>query len=152
MITDTHLDELQNLFVKHGVVLAYLFGSQAEGNARPDSDIDIAVLLPAESWPESFFDVRLSLTNELIGVFHKSEIDVVVLNEAPPLLAHEITCLGHIIYEDPVTQPADQFAVEAFQRYSDTQSIRDIRDTYLFDRLERRVAERALREKRDAEN
>lgn len=46
MITDDRLVELKGIFVKHGVVLAYLFGSQAEGTGRPSSDVDIAVLLP----------------------------------------------------------------------------------------------------------
>jgi predicted nucleotidyltransferase len=34
MITDDHLPELAEVFVRHGVVLAYLFGSQAVGRAR----------------------------------------------------------------------------------------------------------------------
>ncbi len=46
MITGDRLVELKGIFVKHGVVLACLFGSQAEGTARPSSDVDIAVLLP----------------------------------------------------------------------------------------------------------
>lgn len=35
MVTDDRLPELKDVFVKHGVVLAYLFGSQAEGRALP---------------------------------------------------------------------------------------------------------------------
>ena len=34
MITDAHRDELKRIFIQHGVVLAYLFGSQAEGSEK----------------------------------------------------------------------------------------------------------------------
>jgi predicted nucleotidyltransferase len=33
------------LFAEHGIILAYLFGSQAEEEAGPLSDVDIAVKL-----------------------------------------------------------------------------------------------------------
>ncbi|MFQ6066593.1 MAG: nucleotidyltransferase domain-containing protein [bacterium] len=37
-------EELSPLFTKSGIILAYLFGSQAKGEIGPMSDIDIAVL------------------------------------------------------------------------------------------------------------
>ncbi|MCX7682029.1 MAG: nucleotidyltransferase domain-containing protein, partial [Anaerolineae bacterium] len=47
---------MERMFARHGVVLAYLFGSQAEGRAGPLSDVDIAVLLgpqvPEERWTQ----------------------------------------------------------------------------------------------------
>ncbi|RLC56366.1 MAG: hypothetical protein DRI80_16390, partial [Chloroflexota bacterium] len=51
---EAYLPQLHDLLARHGVVLAYLFGSQAEGTAGPLSDVDIAVLLgpevPRERW------------------------------------------------------------------------------------------------------
>jgi predicted nucleotidyltransferase len=35
---------LDQAFESHGVVLAYLYGSQARGDAGPLSDVDVAVL------------------------------------------------------------------------------------------------------------
>ena len=35
---------LSEAFERHGVVLAYLYGSQARGDAGPLSDVDVAVL------------------------------------------------------------------------------------------------------------
>jgi predicted nucleotidyltransferase len=152
MITDAHLDELRQVFSAHGVVLAYLFGSQAEGAARPDSDVDIAVLLPSDSPAKECSAVRLSLTGALMDIFHTNEIDVVLLNEAPALLASEIVRHGLVLYEDPVALPAEQFAVNTLQRYSETQPMREARNADLYTRLEQRIAERALREKRNAED
>ncbi len=37
-------ERLSSLFTKSGVILAYIFGSQAKGKIGPMSDIDIAVL------------------------------------------------------------------------------------------------------------
>ena len=137
MITDGHLDELKEIFVKHGVVLAYLFGSQAEGTARRSSDVDIAVLLPPGTPRTKYFDVRLDLTNELMDLLHKNEVDVVVLNEATPLLAHQIIKYGRILYEDPQTRPAIDFVVYAVKRYADTEHFRKLAFVYLSEDIER---------------
>lgn len=122
----TESKELTEILVKHGVVLAYLFGSHAKGTARASSDIDIAVLLPYDTPRSKFFDVRLSLTNELMGLFHKNEIDVVVLNEATPLLAREIVQDGKVLYEDMTTRPSLEFAVYAAKHYADTAKFRKL--------------------------
>jgi uncharacterized protein len=63
------------------VVFAYLFGSQATGAARPDSDVDVVVLSDG-SEPDhlrlaSEVADRLSAASELGG------IEVVVLDDAP---------------------------------------------------------------------
>jgi predicted nucleotidyltransferase len=150
MISDAHLDELKAIFVKHGVVLAYLFGSQAEGSARPGSDVDIAVLLPPGTPRETFLDVRLSLTNELVDVFHK-DVDVVVLNDAMALLAYEVAQHGVLLYEDEATRPAVDFLVAATIYYADTAHFRRLALSYLAEDVERyrlKRTELALREKR----
>jgi len=118
--------ELKEMLVKHGVVLAYLFGSRAKGTARASSDVDIAVLLPYDTPRAKFFDVRLALTNELMDLLHKNEVDVVVLNEATPLLAREILSAGKILYEDAVTRPALEFVVFVAKRYADTKKFRQM--------------------------
>jgi predicted nucleotidyltransferase len=132
------LEELEKLFIEHGVVLAYLFGSQAEGTARPSSDIDIAVLLPPGTPREKCFDVRLNLTNALMDVFHKDDVDVVILNEAPPLLAHQVVKYGRIVYEDSATRPAVDFVVHTAARYSDTRPARELARQYLEEWIEER--------------
>ncbi|MGQ0600886.1 MAG: type VII toxin-antitoxin system MntA family adenylyltransferase antitoxin [Anaerolineales bacterium] len=152
MITDTHLDELKILFVKHGVVLAYLFGSQAEGLARRDSDVDVAVLLQSDIPRGQYFDVRLSLTNELISLFHRNEIDVVILNDSTALLAYEIMQHGVVLYEDEQTRPQVDFIVAATLHYADTHHFRRLALEYLSEDVTQYAlqrTERALREKRD---
>jgi uncharacterized protein YutE (UPF0331/DUF86 family)/predicted nucleotidyltransferase len=136
MIVEELSEKLKDIFVQHGVVLAYLFGSQAEGTARPSSDADFAVLLPPETQRSKYFDVRLSLTNALMDALHKNEVDVIVLNEATPLLAYEVATHGKILYEDEITRPAVDFSVYAASRYSDTAHFRRLAWEYLSEAIE----------------
>jgi predicted nucleotidyltransferase len=78
-----------------GLVSAYLFGSVASGRAHRDSDVDVAVLLDRERLPTSGerFDLRLRLIGPLQSAILR-EVDLVVLNEAPPHLARHIMTEG----------------------------------------------------------
>ncbi len=82
-----------------GVVSAYLFGSHAEGRAHRESDVDVRVLLDWEQYPNSDarFDVRVDLGSDLIHAT-TNEVDVVILNDAPPLLGRAIVTRGVRIY------------------------------------------------------
>ncbi|MBI3244220.1 MAG: nucleotidyltransferase domain-containing protein [Chloroflexi bacterium] len=152
MITDNRLDELKKIFVKHGVVLAYLFGSQAEGLARPSSDVDIAVLLPADFPRVKYFSARLALINDLTQTLRRNDVDVIILNEATALLAREIVRHGKILYEDEATRPAIDFAVRAISYYLDTEHFRKLALHYLSEDMERYRLKRQstiLREKKN---
>ena len=64
---------------------AHLFGSQANGTAREDSDWDVAVYFSDSLTSDERFKRRLSLISELETL---GNIDLVILNEAPALLGH----------------------------------------------------------------
>ena len=82
------------------VVSAYLFGSRARGRAHRESDVDVAILLdPAARLDDAErFEVRLALTGALIGRLHCNDVDLVLLNEAPPLLARRIVTDGRRVH------------------------------------------------------
>ena len=109
-----------------GVVAAFLFGSHARGAAHRDSDIDVGVLLDRRQFPDrrARFAVRLRLTGWLIAATHCNQVDVVVLNDAPPLLSRHIVTRGerlfcadeatmHAFYRDALLRAAD---IEPFLR------------------------------------
>jgi predicted nucleotidyltransferase len=79
-----------------GVDSAYLFGGHAAGRAHRESDIDVAVLLSWEHHPDrrSRFDRRLRLAADLIGHLHRNDVDLLVLNDVPPLLGRRIIYEG----------------------------------------------------------
>lgn len=78
-------------------VAVYLFGSRAAGKPRPESDYDLALLLPPDapllSGPE-----RLQLIGELEQAAGR-QVDLVVLNKAPLALQFEIIHTGNVLYE-----------------------------------------------------
>jgi uncharacterized protein len=76
---------VEALVARPEIVFALLFGSRASGRARPDSDWDIAVFLDEALDASTRFRVRRALAAALEP---ELTVDIVVLNEAPPLLAH----------------------------------------------------------------
>jgi predicted nucleotidyltransferase len=72
------------------VLEAYLFGSAAAGSAQAHSDVDVAVYLREPRPPASAFGYPADLTAALMQVLRTNRVDVVVLNEAPPLLYHRV--------------------------------------------------------------
>ena len=92
--------QLVRIFKKHKVAFAYLFGSQAKGTAGPLSDIDIAVYLDEEAAADKRFDSRLEVLGELTDLYKTDQVDLVVLNDAPPLLAHRILKEGLLVFSD----------------------------------------------------
>src|SRR5262245_45968843 len=73
------------------ILEAYLFGSLSTASARAHSDVDVAVYLGQEpSPPSSAFGYLADLTSDLMRALETDRVDVVVLNEAPPLLYHRV--------------------------------------------------------------
>ncbi len=74
---------------RHGVRFAYLFGSQARGTARADSDLDVAVRFDGDRDADARFGVALRLGAELeaaVGI----TVDLVDLEAAPLRLVGRI--------------------------------------------------------------
>jgi predicted nucleotidyltransferase len=71
------------------IVLAFLFGSYAHGQGNALSDVDIALVLSSSVPPGNYLDYRLRYFSEVSKVLHDDRVDVIILNHAPPLLAHE---------------------------------------------------------------
>ncbi|MDH3525133.1 MAG: nucleotidyltransferase domain-containing protein [Acidobacteriota bacterium] len=80
------------------VVSAFLFGSRIEGRAHRESDVDAAVLLDPMLGPRQRFEARLRLSAELIAALHCNDIDLVVLNDAPPLFARRVVREGRRVW------------------------------------------------------
>lgn len=86
-----------------GVAAAYLFGSRGEAGrerVHRESDVDVAVLLDREVFPSARqrFEERVRLTSELIAALHRNDVDLLVLNDVPPLLGRRIVYEGHLLF------------------------------------------------------
>lgn len=93
---DQTTKDLEILLRKESRVLAaYLFGSYAKGNQITGSDIDIAILL--SDLPQKMLQYYLHLVDDLSRVLG-NEIDLIILNTAPPLLKHQTIKHGKLVY------------------------------------------------------
>ena len=100
------------------VLEAYLFGSAAAGSAQAHSDVDVAVYLREPRPPASAFGYVADLTAALMHVLGINSVDVVVLNEAPPLLYHRVLRDGvRILSRDPRATTTREG--QALSRYCD---------------------------------
>lgn len=97
---------------------AYIFGSVATGRARPDSDVDIAVLVDRRVPPARMLPYRLKLMADLGSALHRSDVEVVILNLAPPLLAHRVLSKGRLVFERSASARV-RFQVRTASRYFD---------------------------------
>ncbi len=141
--------QLNTILQRHGVVLAYLFGSLARGEAGPLSDVDVAVLLGPDVPPQRWSDVHLDLICEFMSLFHRNDVDVVVLNRATPLLAHRVVYDGIVVYEpDPLTRV--HFEVDTLHRYVDTAPLRKLCWAYLGRRVNQRRTRQAIQARESA--
>jgi predicted nucleotidyltransferase len=87
------------LTAEPSVRFALLFGSRATTSARADSDWDVGVFLDPDLDAAARWRVRTSL---IAGLAPAVQTDVVVLNDAPPLLAHRALQGRRLLERDPV--------------------------------------------------
>lgn len=104
-LDDASLARLSHALDREGVIAAMLIGSQARGTQGPLSDVDIAI------WHDPDLDSagRLRLQLELVGAASEAlatdEIDIIMLNRAPPLLRHRAVRDARLLVErDPVAR------------------------------------------------
>jgi len=121
------LDSLQHY---PEVLAAYVFGSVARGQTHTGSDVDIAVLVSDEVMKSDSLEFRLKLIGDLTSALGRSDVDVVLLNEAPPLLAHRVLRDGKLVLERSASARV-RFQVHTVNRYLDTQPMRDLYLGYL---------------------
>lgn len=119
------------------ILFAYLFGSQAKGRTWGQSDVDIAVWVDekrlARLEKKAPYGYLAELTADL-SLAARQEVDVVLLNSASPVLAHEVVRHGFLLLE---RRPPDRvdFEVRSLRDYVDTKPLRDI----FWSRLEKRL-------------
>jgi predicted nucleotidyltransferase len=118
------LDILRQALARRPEILeAYRFGSQARGQAAAHSDLDIAVYVDRECMPAAPFGYVAGLLSELmgaVGTIGIDGLDLVVLNDAPPLLYHRVLRDGERLLSRDLAGTTTREG-QALSRYCDYQ-------------------------------
>ena len=117
-ILDTARDTLLKAFPNAWAI--YVYGSFARGDHSPQSDIDLALLLP----PDEKMDDLLSIISDVSTRVHR-EVDLVDLRKVNDVLRREVLAEGQTLY---VSQPDrvlewEGTAISRYQRYREEVSV-----------------------------
>lgn len=115
---ESSVQKLQTFFAcEENVRLAFLIGSFAAGTARPDSDVDVAVLFGRVP---DYMDV-LGLRDRLSALVER-ETDLVVLNDAGPVIRMQVLKTGIRLRAEKGAY--EEFFVRTVNEYDDLKQIR----------------------------
>jgi predicted nucleotidyltransferase len=132
IVTGATYDRLLELLATdERVQLVYAFGSAAADAGGPLSDVDVAVLLDAPlDW-----DAERELRGRLGAAVPR--LDLVILNDAPPVLRFEVITNGRCLFARDTRQQAE-FEIVSLARFLDFQPVRRVQQEYLRARVEER--------------
>ena len=74
------------------------FGSRVHGGAGPASDVDLAVLLDPQTAAHLDLAEELRLRSRVVEELRRDDVDLVILDSAPPLLRDEAVAAGRRLF------------------------------------------------------
>lgn len=90
------------LEVREEIIFAYLFGSTATGRTHRRSDLDLALYVKPRTLERldrtAPWGYVAELSGSLMEALGRDDVNVVILNHAPPLLADRVARSGHLIF------------------------------------------------------
>jgi predicted nucleotidyltransferase len=131
---DESISALQAACVRHDIVLAYLYGSQARGTASRLSDVDVAVQFRAELSGNERFKQLLAVMGEFMDIFQRDDVFVADLDDATPLLRFEVYREGRLLHCQGEAIRI-KFLTEALREYEDTRPLRTLQRKYLLQHI-----------------
>lgn len=124
--------EYAKLAKKYDLKLMVLFGSHANGNVRPDSDVDIAVVPRKELTPKQ----EQAIYSDLVDLFGRDDVDVVNLKRTRDvLIRYEIFIVAKVLFE---SEPNlfSKIRMRSWFEYQDFKHYFDRIDQAILNRLE----------------
>jgi predicted nucleotidyltransferase len=131
----------RNLSILPEVVAVYLFGSFARGNPRRGSDVDIAVFTKELSSPRRRSRSRDEYAAAASKALGTDRVDVVVLNQAPVVLRHEVFRDGKLLFVRD-RSGLSRFRVRSSREYLDTIPLRRTFEKAYFRKIREKGFER----------
>jgi predicted nucleotidyltransferase len=116
---DPKLEALRHFFASESetapkIMLAYLFGSRAEGREHAGSDWDIGVVSDS-SMP---YERRFELEREARRLLDGAEVQIVPMHSAPIELRFRVVATGRLLYERSIEERVE-WEANTMSRYYD---------------------------------
>ena len=132
------LDIIKNcrdILIKYeAIIFSYIFGSFAKDNIRKDSDIDIAIYLKNNIDTYEYLHMKMELSEVL-----KREVDLVILNDATPLLKYEIYKNNILLFTNNKSIEG-RYKVKILFEYNDMKRYLDLSYEKTIERLKEEVS------------
>lgn len=129
------INKCRDILIRYDkIVFAYLFGSYTKGNIREDSDIDVAIYLKDTMDTYEYLGIKMDLSDRL-----KKEVDLVVLNDATPLLKYEIYRNNILLFTNDKTIE-NKYKVKTLFEYNDMKRYLDLSYDKTIERLKEEVS------------
>ncbi|KKL81480.1 hypothetical protein LCGC14_1994370 [marine sediment metagenome] len=106
------------------VVALYAFGSLADGNLKPLSELDFGILLSDSLDKQERFKKSIDLIDTFNETLKTDEIDIVILNDGPLRFAYHILKTGKLLHCRDKNQLID-FVEKTIKLYLDFKPARD---------------------------
>ena len=100
----------------------------------PLSDIDIAILLVDDFPGRDYLSKQLELQTTLCRGLRTDKVDVVLLNQASPLLAHRVLSRGRLLFSRSERE-RQAFFIKTIREYLDTEPLRREERNHLLARI-----------------
>lgn len=115
------------------IIFAYIFGSFVQNKLKAGSDIDIAIYLEEDLGADIYLEIKMALSDML-----KREVDLVILNEAPPLLKYQIYKKNILLFTRDKTMESNHKVKTLFE-YNDMKRYLDLSYNKTIERLKKEV-------------
>ena len=110
---------LKNLLKeKPGILLAFLFGSFAGNHQRPTSDVDVGIIFDTAPSLAAIHDLNIEISSAL-----NREVDLVILNQASPILKMQVLKKGKLILRRNKRE-FNLFYLQTVNQYDDLKQVR----------------------------
>lgn len=116
---------------------AYVFGSAARGDAGPLSDLDLGVLFGPTVDSDKRVEFAAGIVSDLQHI-DGPRVDLTILNDAPPSVAHRIICSGRLLLSVDERERVT-FETRAIREYLDLEPVLAHYDRIMVARLKEQL-------------
>ena len=81
------------------IAAVYVFGSVARGDAGPESDLDLGLVLPRGATVLGSYRMVADLAGKVERHTRRRTVDVILLEPQGPIFCHRVLAEGRLIYE-----------------------------------------------------